>query len=172
MLFFVEVGWKVVPELPKTNSHWSLFFFFCGAWCMLVNSLWHLNLYSGVRLYNRGQIQISQWFTGVWQVVKAVYAVFTKKRLKWDPFVANPQNPLLERLFQGKNGTYGGRSRTNSLDFEIPKKYRINYFELLHLNHRRWWIHSFHKNTLWLIFVCLKKVNKRYFFKIKWSRIK
>ena len=154
MLLSVEVGWKVVPELPKTNSNLSLFFFFCYAWCMLVNSLWNLNLYSGVRPYTRGKIQISQWFTGMWQVLKSVETVFTKKRLKWDRFVANPWNHFLERLFWGKNGTYGGRSRTNSLDFEIPKKYRINYFEFPHLNYRRWGICSFHKNKLWLIFVC------------------
>jgi hypothetical protein len=56
--FFFEVGSKVVPELPKTDSHWSLFCSFCSAWCMLVTFLWHLNLYSGARLCSRVPIQI------------------------------------------------------------------------------------------------------------------
>ena len=159
-IFLVEVGWRVVPELPKTNSHWSLFFSFCGAWCMLVSFLWHLNLSSGVLPYTGGQIQIPQWFTGVWQVVKAVYTVFIKKTVKMGPLCCKSTESFAGKVVPRKNGTYGGRSRTNSLDSEIPKRYRINYFELPHLNHKRWWIHSFHNNTLWLIFVCLKKVSK------------
>jgi hypothetical protein len=91
--FLFEVGPKVVPELPKTNSHWSLFCFLCVAWCMLVTFLWHLNLYSGAQLCSRVPIQISQWFSSVWKVSKAVFAVLTRHRLKWDNMVKNPNNP-------------------------------------------------------------------------------
>ena len=107
--FFFKSGEKLCQSCQRPTPIGHCFSFFCDAWCMLFNSLWHLNLYSAIWLYTRGKIQISQWFTGVWKVSKAVFAVLPRHRLKWDNMVENPNNPFLESLVWGITCAYGGR---------------------------------------------------------------